>query len=213
MSSSENPINISISSSRDAEKDSKYNEFKEYIIKSNIDLVKQINDLRIEMNKLEQELSEKEKEEDKYDSRTRYMRGLITNLNELKKGYQEIAEHRKYLLNKADDIWSIMNRKSYNYNIKTIIYSVVILYFNNLHNLITVFNNYYLEKLFYFIVNVILFYNVTNIYIDYNKNIKNSEDHIKQCREDFYAIYAKKEKELIKLDESTLSLENWIYEV
>lgn len=211
MSSSENPINISIS--RDAEKDTKNNEFKEYIITSNINLVREMNDLRIEMTRLKQELSEKEKEEDKYDSRTRYMRGLITNLNELKKGYKEIAEHRKYLLNKADDIWSVMNRKSYNYNIKTIVYSVVILYFNNLHNLITVFNNYYLEKLFYFIVNVILFYNVTNIYIDYNKNIKNSEDRIKQSREDFYDIYIKKENELTKLDESTLSLENWIYEV
>ena len=38
MSSSENPINISIS--RDAEKDTKNNEFKEYIITSNINLVK-----------------------------------------------------------------------------------------------------------------------------------------------------------------------------
>ena len=43
-----------------------------------------------------------------------------------------------------------------------------------------------MEKLFYFIVNLILCYNVTNIYIEYNKNIKNSEDRIKQCREDFY---------------------------
>lgn len=212
MSSNENPINISIS--RDsAEKDSKYNEFKEYIITSNINLTREINDLRIEMNKLEQELSEKEKEEDKYDSRTRYMRSLITNLNELKKGYQEIAEHRKYLVNKTDDIWSLMNRKSYNYNLKIIIYSVVILYFNNLHNLITVFNNYYMEKLFYFIVNLILCYNVTNIYIEYNKNIKNSENRIKEAREDFYSVYIKKEKELVKIDESTLSLENWIYEV
>lgn len=212
MSSSENPINISIS--RDStEKDSKYNEFKEYIITSNINLTREINDLRIEMNKLEQELSEKEKEEDKYDSRTRYMRSLITNLNELKKGYQEIAEHRKYLVNKTDDIWSLMNRKSYNYNLKIIIYSVVILYFNNLHNLITVFNNYYMEKLFYFIVNLILCYNVTNIYIEYNKNIKNSENRIKEAREDFYSVYIKKEKELVKIDESTLSLENWIYEV
>lgn len=212
MSSNENPINISIS--RDStEKDSKYNEFKEYIITSNINLTREINDLRIEMNKLEQELSEKEKEEDKYDSRTRYMRSLITNLNELKKGYQEIAEHRKYLVNKTDDIWSLMNRKSYNYNLKIIIYSVVILYFNNLHNLITVFNNYYMEKLFYFIVNLILCYNVTNIYIEYNKNIKNSENRIKEAREDFYSVYIKKEKELVKIDESTLSLENWIYEV
>ena len=211
MSSSENPINISIS--RDAEKDTKNNEFKEYIITSNINLVREMNDLRIEMTRLEQELSEKEKEEDKYDSRTRYMRGLITNLNELKKGYKEIAEHRKYLLNKTDDIGCNMVKKCYNYNIKTILYSVLIVYFNNLPYYIKILNNYYAENALYFMINMILFYNVINIYIEYNKNIKNYENRIKQAREDFYSVYIKKENELTKLDESTLSLENWIYEV
>ena len=95
----EKPININISRTND--KEDKYNEFKEYLVINNLDLQVQVLKLRDEINDLKNQLNEKENDEDKYDSRTRYMRNLLTNLNELKKGYKEISENRKYLVNEV----------------------------------------------------------------------------------------------------------------
>ena len=78
----QSPININIS--RQTEQDEKYNQFKEYLILNHLDLQRENKMLKDMITDLKSQLNEKENEEDKYDSRTRYFRGLLTNLNELK---------------------------------------------------------------------------------------------------------------------------------
>ena len=124
----ENPININISRSNDTK--DKYNEFKEYLVINNFDLQKQVLEMKQEINDLKTQLNEKENDEDKYDSRTRYMRSLLTNLNELKKGYKEISENRKYLVSEVDKLWNNMYKNSLDYNIKITIYFIVLLLIN-----------------------------------------------------------------------------------
>lgn len=207
----ETPININISRTND--KEDKYNEFKEYLVINNLDLQVQVLKLRDEINDLKNQLNEKENDEDKYDSRTRYMRNLLTNLNELKKGYKEISENRKYLVNEVDKLWNQMYKKSLEYNIKTIIYFILILFINKISKMIKIFNNYYFETTLYSSINVIMLYTISFTYLEYYKYVKTSKNNIKNKQNELNNINKNKEKELTVLDDSTLSLENWIYEV
>ena len=207
----ENPININISRSNDTK--DKYNEFKEYLVINNFDLQKQVLEMKQEINDLKTQLNEKENDEDKYDSRTRYMRSLLTNLNELKKGYKEISENRKYLVSEVDKLWNNMYKNSLDYNIKITIYFIVLLLINKFSMLITIFNNYYFEATINSTINIILLYTIFKTYLEYYKLVKSSKKNIINKQHELNTINIKKEKELTILDESTLSLENWIYEV
>ena len=100
MSDSETPINISISHANKIQDfTSVYKEYKEYLVTNNLQLQEEIRIVREENNELKKEIESKEQEEDKYDERTRYMKGLLVNLNEMKKGYYEIAKKRENLVN------------------------------------------------------------------------------------------------------------------
>ena len=207
----EKPININISRGNDRE--DKYNEFKEYLVINNLDLQVQVLKLRDEINELKNQLNEKENDEDKYDSRTRYMRSLLTNLNELKKGYKEISENTKYLVNEVDKLWNQMYSKIFEYNIKIIMYFIVLLFINKISTIVKVFNNYYFETTLYSTINVMFLYTICFTYLEYYKLVKSSKNNIKHKQNELNNINKNKEKELTALDDSTLSLENWIYEV
>ena len=60
-------------------------EYKEYIIQNNISLQQQNQKLTEKNQELSKELSEKEDELDKEDERLRYVKGILNNLNEIRK--------------------------------------------------------------------------------------------------------------------------------
>ena len=60
-------------------------EYKEYIIQNNISLQQQNQQLTEKNQELSKELSEKEDELDKEEERLRYVKGILNNLNEIKK--------------------------------------------------------------------------------------------------------------------------------
>ena len=78
------PMNINITNSKETSETEDYSEFEKYIIKNNVNLTKENKELRLRIAELEKQNSEHESENDKYDERIRYMRGLIHNLYSLK---------------------------------------------------------------------------------------------------------------------------------
>ena len=84
-----NPININIQKGSDNQED-KYNEFKDYIIKNNIELQKEIKSNIDLIKTQETKIQNHEEEEDKYDTRIRYIKGLLQNLNEIRELYSNI---------------------------------------------------------------------------------------------------------------------------
>lgn len=88
---SETPININITKDMSGQENNNYNEFKDYIIKNNI-ILQQENKNHVEtITSLREKIETYEEAEDKYDNRMRYMKGLLQNLNELKKDYTRIS--------------------------------------------------------------------------------------------------------------------------
>ena len=88
-----NPINITISKSSE-NSPNLYNEFREYVIQNNVQLQKEVKENIQLVKELEATVSEKETEEDKSDTRVRYMKGLLQNLNELKIDYSKVTNRR-----------------------------------------------------------------------------------------------------------------------
>ena len=71
------------------QENNQYNEFKDYIIKNNIILQEENKNFIETITSLKEKIETYEEAEDKYDTRTRYMKGLLQNLNELKKDYSK----------------------------------------------------------------------------------------------------------------------------
>ena len=202
------PININISSNEE-QKNSSYNEFKEYVIINNIELQKELK-VSIETVKLlEATVSEKEAEEDKYDNRVRYMKGLIQNLNELKTEYiyLEKKENEKNKLF-AKFISDFHNTHTINY-----VYGIIILIISIIMNYNTcLFNNFIITLIFVTCNTFILCYSVHKIFENYTI-MKNEEKVFKNNTNLINLQIKEKKNEIKKIEESTLSLDNWICEI
>ena len=69
-----------------------FNEFKDYIIKKNLSLDDEVKELRIENKELQVKIDELEDENDRYDERKRYERGLMHTLYDMKKKSMELND-------------------------------------------------------------------------------------------------------------------------
>ena len=74
-----NPINININKNENENQKNPYDTLKYYIIINNIEFEKEFKSCIETIKILEATICEKETEEDKYDNRVRYMKGLIQN--------------------------------------------------------------------------------------------------------------------------------------
>lgn len=203
-----NPFNINITRGND--RADEYNQFKEYLILNHLDLQKETRVLKDEISGLKIELHEKETEEDKYDTRTRYFRSLLINLNELKKGYQHIISKKQELLditnNKLDSLYNINKQ----YYIKLIVLNMLYLLE---HLVFQYFKLTSIKITIYLIINSTLVYAIIYKYLllyDYIETSKNVKDPSVEL---IKTEIKKKTKELINTDDATLSLDNWVYEV
>ncbi len=202
------PINISISNTSQDKKDV-YKEYKDYLIINNLQLQEEVKTIREENNELKKEIETKEQEEDKYDCRTRYMRGLLTNLNELKKGYHEIAKKRENLVNITNNNWLELYKLSRKVYIELIVLNIIFILENIIFQL---FHYSKMKMTFYIIINTTIIYIGVNKYYLLVKYVKDNREKRKMDFDNIKYIDDKL-KELIKVEESTLSLENWINEV
>lgn len=202
------PININIS--RQTEQDEKYNQFKEYLILNHLELQRENKLLKDKIAELTSELNEKATEEDKYDSRTRYFRSLLTNLNELKNGYKEISKNRNNLVNQTNNNWYALYKVHRKFNIQIMFANIVFM-------LVQFIFQYYkpspIKLAIYLIINTTFIYGYIDRYIKLIKYVKIHRNERKPLVDKVLKEIKEKETELVNLDESTLSLENWIYEV
>tara|TARA_B100001093_G_C26805221_1_gene1005163 strand:+ start:1117 stop:1770 length:654 start_codon:yes stop_codon:yes gene_type:complete len=214
--SSAKDINITINAQKtedDIENnlDETYDEFKKYIIANNVSLQKQTKRDLIEIKRLESELSLKEEEEDKNDNRIRYLKGLLQNLNEISKNYNEVAEKYKNLCNYYQTIYKESQTINYNYLLYSSLFSISI----SIYELANMFKFNYIYYILYntVITLLILFLinKLSNIYKSslylYNKSEGISK--IKILKNEILD----KIKEVKKLEESTITLDNWICEI
>tara|TARA_B100001093_G_scaffold466710_1_gene485312 strand:+ start:740 stop:1375 length:636 start_codon:yes stop_codon:yes gene_type:complete len=211
MNQSDGTVNISIQNPSTTNNTEIYSQFKEYIIINNIALQEETKDLRGEVSKLLNDLNTKEEECDKYDTTTRYLRSLVNNLNELKNNYKFISKTRKDLVNEVIQIKK--NNLNNLIKISSTLFSSVILLF--ILEIIFIRNNIfsqYINLSLYIVTIIPILYKIkvtTKEFLPYFKNKIPLSSQYTQLNE----IIKDQEKKTEKLDEETLSLENWIYEV
>lgn len=208
MAPSQKPININITSNgEDLQVPNEYNEFREYIIKNNIALQEEVKSKTITIKELEEKVQEQEREEDKYDTRLRYMKGLLQNLNGLKGLYLQIKissdmkteiirEHNKTTKKLYYEIYAFLIV----INILTLITPFTLEYFN-MFNLL-------LQTMYFTLVP----YGVYKIKDKYTKIQTISKDATQRMREQTAEINKFKE-DIKKIEEASMSLDNWICEL
>lgn len=202
---SQNPININISKDSMESKD-KYNEFKEYVIRNNIELQNELKETRDLVKVLEADILEKENTEDKYDTRVRYMKGLLQNLYELKNEYSKIT---KKTIEKTRNIFTYkeINDKLYKktfINTNLINFSIVLGSFIGKGGVI----NLALSGLQ--IITIIYCVNdIKKDYYTYKKNSNNLQESNNQLDDEIKEI----RETIKKTEDASLSLDNWICEL
>ena len=132
------PMNINITNSKETPETEDYSEFEKYIIKNNIQLTKENKELRLKITELEKQNSEHESENDKYDERIRYMRGLIHNLYSLKEmstsvrnNWELHAKKTNKLFLKYNDTNGLINKIIAIYIVNLIIILLIDVLFND----------------------------------------------------------------------------------
>ena len=214
MTSSQSPVTINIESKdkSSSEEDKNYNEFKEYIIKNNIILQDNIGLKQTKIEELNSTVIEQEQEIDKYDTRIRYMKGLLQNLNELRNLYNKIKT-------KSDIKIDII--KNHNKTTKKINYHINgLLGVGNIINIVTLFTQFrfrfryvnfstLLFQISYLIVSAFIIYKVKTNYDKIKKIAKESTDEMRAQTQEINMI----KLEIKNLEESTISLDNWISEI
>ena len=208
MPSSQKPININITSnSEDLQVPNEYNEFREYIVKNNIHLQNDIQSKVAEVKELEAKIQEHEEEENKYDSRMRYMKGLLQNLNELRPMYSNVKD-------KTEQKLEII--REHNKTTKTIYYQIyAFLIITNVATLVTPFTREYYNW-FNLLLQILYFaglpYSVYKIKTKYYTIYTISKDATNKMKEKTQEINRIKE-EIKKIEDACISLDNWICEL
>ncbi len=167
---------------------------------------------REKIKELESIILQQENEEDKYDNRVRYMKGLINNLNELKNSYSQLSKDNESItiayIDHESKIYKeakIFYAKNFGYNLSFIIWNIFLIFTSELLN-----NYYYFIGLTIDIIIVVQLYFVYKYYYNLlnesNKKINIISNNLKN------KIICIKE-EIKKLEDSTMSLDNWICEI
>ena len=202
---SETPININITKDMGGQENNQYNEFKDYIIKNNV-ILQEENKNHIEtITSLKEKIETYEEAEDKYDNRMRYMKGLLQNLNELKKDYTRISSKSEDKLKLIQELHK-KNKKNY-YEI----YAYLLLI-----NLLTIITPLYFVNVSVMFLqtsaSIIYIYSCFKIKNNYELIKTNSKEATNSVKEITLEINKIKE-EIKKAEDSCLSLDNWICEV
>lgn len=200
-------------------------EYKEYIIQNNISLQQQNQNLTEKNQELSKELSEKEDELDKEEERLRYNKGILNNLNEIRKLaikasnlQYEIYQKSLQLMNR---VMSVENTLYNNLIILTRIESgIIFCYF--------IWNIFYWRSIGYTMFlsfclwGPLLILNIYYTYIDKTEDFNIYKNgHYKLNRDlQTFKSYSDKQQQMIKdlwkelkeIEDSNLSLDHWLAE-
>lgn len=193
---SSTPLNINISSASENSSNSSvdYSEFKDYIIKNNIHLTEENKELRKCIIDLEKQNLEQESENDKFDERIIYMRGLMHNLYSLKEMSSSVSKNWKEYTNNYNVFFQKYNK------IEISIFKIASIYITHLTIILLidiVSKNKYIVIFKTFIYNILLMGLFTLIY---SKYIPNSLYKVNWCK--------KYNKFIIKYNEEYYNMQN-----
>tara|TARA_B100000242_G_C43010166_1_gene469657 strand:- start:10 stop:639 length:630 start_codon:yes stop_codon:yes gene_type:complete len=202
-----NPININISKESKFDKASEYNEFKKYIIVNNIALQEDIKKANNKIKTLESQIQNQEETEDKYDTRIRYMKGLLQNLNGLRNDYNNISKKTEEKLKFAQE----SNKKIKKLNYEIYAYLVITNAFTLFTPLTFEYFNIFILLLQTFFV-ILMPYCFIKVKNNYN-NIKKLENEKQSSFKDINNEINKIKVEIIKTEQASISVDNWINEI
>ena len=212
-SNDKQPININIQGDNDISKTPVKDNYRDYIIETNMQLREENLRLRQEITETNNTISENEQEQDKYDNRVRYMKGLMNNLIEIKNQYTNIyrLESINHRTTRAgiDDITKIIHE----FNRELIVCQLFVYLSAILMAFTTVLNRYIVFVLLKFIIVVCWFFKSGMIGI---KFYKKCETKLKTIDNKFNIENEKISiliKETQELERETTSLDNWICEI
>lgn len=197
-------------------------QYKDYIINVNIQLTDENKKLIIKNKELEQEILQQENEEEKYDNRMRYIKGLLNNLYELKNMYYKLSENSNNITNNYIDYEKNINNFFFNFYIKNIIlYALLILlnifiHFIDMYNLLIYLIDLHNIKYYILIlysVNIIIIYNLINLHYKFYNYYNKSSKKLTINNDNIQNINNSLKYDIKKIEESTLSLDNWINEI
>jgi hypothetical protein len=189
-----------------------YTQYKEYIIKNNIVLQNENTKSREKIKELESIILQQENEEDKYDNRIRYMKGLINNLNELKNLYNELSKDNESItiayIDHETKIYKeakIFYAKNFGLNLSFILWNMLLIFTSAL------LNNYY-----YFIglvIDILIIIQIYFVYKYYYSLLINSNEKVNTISNNLKHKISSIKDEIKKLEDSTINLDNWICEI
>ena len=189
-----------------------YVQYKEYIIKNNITLQNENTKSREKIKELESIILQQENEEDKYDNRIRYMKGLINNLNELKNFYNELSKDNESItiayIDHETKIYkeaNIFYAKNFGLNFSFILWNILLIFATAL------LNNYY-----YFIglvIDILIIVQLYFVYKYYYSLLINSNEKVNTISNNLKHKISSIKDEIKKLEDSTINLDNWICEI
>jgi len=189
-----------------------YTQYKEYIIKNNIALQNENTKSREKIKELESIILQQENEEDKYDNRIRYMKGLINNLNELKNSYNELSKDNESISIAYIDHETKVYKEAKKFYAKNLVYILLFI----VCNLLLIFISILLSNYYYFIGLIIHILIITQIYFAYkyyyNLLIENNEK-VNTISNNLKNKISSIKDEIKKLEDSTINLDNWICEI
>ena len=210
-SNEKQPININIQGDNDVEKTPIKDSCKDYIIETNMQLREENLKLRQEINQANNTINESEQEQDKYDNRVRYMKGLLNNLVIIKNNYIKIYNLEKTNHKQTKKSIQEFTKIIEQFNREQLISQIFIYLSACLMGFTS--NTYVIFILIKFAIMVFWFYKSgligISFYKKYNSQFKNLE----------YLLNKENEKirETIKytqeLEHETTSLDNWICEI
>ena len=153
---------------------------------------------------LEYEVQSKEENEDKYDTRIRYLKGLLQNLNELRNDYNNVSQKTEEKLKMVQDLHK-KNKKNYYeiYALLTIINTLTLitpLYYINIYLLL-------LQTSSIFIISYNI-YKIKEKYILIKEDSKETTIQFKTITSQINKI----KEEIKKTENSCISLDNWVNE-
>tara|TARA_Y100000389_G_C17325110_1_gene445134 strand:+ start:40 stop:678 length:639 start_codon:yes stop_codon:yes gene_type:complete len=205
------PININIKSDNDVDKTSIKDTFKDYIIETNMQLREENLRLREEINQANNTISEIEQEQDRYDNRVRYMKGLLNNLVIIKNNYIKVYNlektNHKQTSKSIHDFTKIIEKFNQELSISQLfVYiSACIMGFTS--------NYYTIIVLVKFSIMVFWFYKSGLIgitfYKTYNSQFKSLEYLLNKDNQKIIEMI----KQTQELERETISLDYWVSEI
>ena len=209
--SEKQPININIQGDNDVDKTPTKDSYKDYIIETNMQLREENLKLREDINQANNTINESEQEQDKYDNRVRYMKGLLNNLVIIKNNYIKIYNLEKTNHKQTKKSIQEFTKIIEQFNREQLISQIFIYLSACLMGFTS--NTYVIFILIKFAIMVFWFYKSgligISFYKTYNSHFKNLDSLINKDNQKITETI----KYTQELEHETTSLDNWICEI